>query len=189
MHRNEEITGIILAGGKSTRMGIDKSNLLFRGKRLIEYPYELMREKCQKIIISTNTSSLKLPGVSYVPDNYKDIGPLAGLEAGLRLSDTRWNFVLPCDMPFVNSELFSVMQDELDGYDYIVPQTADGKVTPLAGFFNRNILNVIVQQIKSGDYKAGNLLKRLKVKYFHTTNNLVTVNFNTLNDLEPFLDK
>jgi molybdenum cofactor guanylyltransferase len=188
MHIKEKITGIILAGGKSSRMESEKSSLIFRGKRLIEYPYELMKGTCQKIIISTNTLGLNLPDVTYVPDNFRDTGPLAGMEAALSLSDTTWNFVVPCDMPFVDRELFTAMHQEINGYDCAVLMDSNGKATPLVGFFNRSILPIIIQQIKSGDYKISKLLKKLNVKYYQTTNSMVSVNFNSMNDLKPFLE-
>jgi molybdenum cofactor guanylyltransferase len=184
---NDEITGIILAGGKSSRMGSDKSNLIFHGKRLIEYPYELMKTACQQIIISTNMPGLNLPEATYVYDNYTDIGPLAGLEAALNLSNTRWNFVVPCDMPFVDHKLFTPMLKKINGFDCVALMNANGKITPLVGFFNRDILPIIIQQIKSGDYKIFNLLKKLNVRYYHTANKMVSVNFNSMADLKIFL--
>ena len=185
----EKMTGIILAGGKSSRMGSDKSMLVFRGKRLIEYPYGLMKNTCHQIIVSTNSPGLQLPDVTYVPDNYSNTGPLAGLEAALSQSDTPWNFVVPCDMPFVDKELFSALHQEKEGYDCVVPVNADGKATPLIGFFNRNMLPVIRQQIQSGDYKMFNLLKQFHVKYYQTASLKVTINFNSMADLNPFLEK
>ena len=189
MFIKEKITGIILAGGKSSRMGGDKSRLIFRGKRLIEYPYDLMKNTCHQIVVSTNSSDLQLPDVTYIFDNYSNTGPLAGLEAALSQSDTSWNFVVPCDMPFVDKALFTALYQEKEGYDCVVPVDTDGKATPLIGFFKREILPIVRQQIQSGDHKMFNLLKKLHVKYHYTKNNKVLINFNSMNDLKPFLEK
>ncbi len=99
----EEVTGIILSGGKSSRLGEEKGLALFNGKPLIQYAIDILKPVCDKIIISANNQLDEYAkfGFEIVEDQVKGIGPMAGLIAGLNKSVTRYNFVLSCDTPFV----------------------------------------------------------------------------------------
>lgn len=179
----EKITGIILAGGNSSRMGTDKALIPFKGVHLIEYSLSLMKNLCHHIIISANNPNYTNFGFPVVHDNFKGIGPLAGLEACLRYSQTRINLVVSCDTPFINSDLFRNILDYTEAYDAIVPVLNDGKIEPLIGFYSKDILSQLVLQIKKGDYKMQNLLKLINTKYITLINDNLLHNLNTPEDL------
>ena len=103
---SERITGIILAGGKSKRMGRDKAFLPYHGKDLIEYSISLMQSICDEVIISANDADYDKFGLRVVRDNYPHIGPIGGLEASLTYSKTRHNLVIPCDTPFLTLSVY-----------------------------------------------------------------------------------
>ena len=130
-------TGIILAGGKSSRMGQNKALMLLNGKRIIEYVYEIFQSFCDEIIISTNTPEeynfLKSKKQS---DFYKNIGPIAGLHAGLRASSNEINFITSCDTPFVSRELFLFLHENRENYDIITPAHY-GITEPIIGMFRK----------------------------------------------------
>src|SRR3989338_7407536 len=100
------VTGIILAGGRSTRMGEDKSFLEVSGKTLLENAVDSLSPICKKLLIITNTP---LPchryGIETHADIIKERGPLGGIYTGLIFSGERYNFVVACDMPFIDRNL------------------------------------------------------------------------------------
>ena len=106
------MTAVILAGGKSSRMGSTKHSLNLKAKTFIELQIELLRKMFDEIIISANTPSeyeyLHLP---IFKDLYPDKGPLAGIYTGLINSSSFYTFMLACDMPFVELELIKYLKD------------------------------------------------------------------------------
>jgi molybdopterin-guanine dinucleotide biosynthesis protein A len=178
-----EITGIILAGGKSSRMGTDKALIDVKGKKLIEYSIAVMKTICHHILISANDPVYEEFGFPVIADNFKEIGPIAGLEACLRYSKTKINLVAPCDSPFLKSNLFSEILKNVEGYEATVPILKDGKVEPLAGYYSKEALPTIIQQIEKGDYKLQNLLKAINTKYIAITDANCLANINTPQDL------
>jgi molybdopterin-guanine dinucleotide biosynthesis protein A len=178
------ITGIILSGGKSRRMGRDKGLIRFKGKLLIHYATDLMHELADEIIISTNNEDYKKLNYPTVSDNYKDVGPLGGIEAALRHSDNKINLLAPCDNPFLTKELFTLLLSKISGFDAAVPRNIDGKTEPLTACYSKDILPVIVHQIESGDYKVQNFLKKIRTIYVDT--NYRFENFNAPGDLKEF---
>lgn len=178
-----KITGIILAGGKSSRMGTDKALIDVKGKKLIEYSIAVMKQICGHIIISASNPVYEKFGFPIVADSFQGIGPIAGLEACLRYSKTKINLVAPCDSPFLSINLFRETLKETAGYEAAVPILQDGKVEPLAGYYSKEALPTIIQQIEKGDYKLQNLLKAMNTKYVSITNPAYLMNINTPRDL------
>ncbi|PKL90208.1 MAG: molybdenum cofactor guanylyltransferase [Ignavibacteriae bacterium HGW-Ignavibacteriae-2] len=136
----KDITGIILAGGKSTRMGENKSFLKINGEFVIERVVKLMKGIFEKNIIITNTPQeyefLKTP---VFKDIYTYKGPLAGIHSGLRHSETEQNFIISCDIPLMRGEII----DYIINYKTEKPVTvcrADGFIQQLAGRYSKNVL-------------------------------------------------
>jgi len=98
------ICGAVLAGGKSSRMGTDKSIVQLGGVTLIERAVEILREVCTEVVILGNNPALEIYG-PLVPDLHPGCGPLGGIEAALAHSRLEWNLLLPVDMPFVPTAL------------------------------------------------------------------------------------
>ncbi len=102
------VTGLILAGGRGSRMqSADKGLLLLDGQTLIERVLQRVRPQCASIMISANRNlpTYQLLGVDVVSDLRADFpGPLAGIEAGLSHASTDWVFVTPCDLPYVPND-------------------------------------------------------------------------------------
>ncbi|MBW6492504.1 MAG: molybdenum cofactor guanylyltransferase [Lentimicrobium sp.] len=189
MTNQEKITGIILAGGNSSRMGSDKALILFKGRRLIEYGIGILKEFCNNILISTHNDALGEFGFQLVSDNFTDIGPLAGLEAGLRKSETRINIIAPCDTPFLSCSMLKKLIDNSEKYDATIPAHKNGKIEPLIGYYSRDILPVILNQIEKGDYKIQNLLKQINTSYLPFEDESMFMNLNSPVDIEKSKQK
>ena len=100
---NLEITAVILAGGKSSRMGSDKSLLKLGNKTLIEHVVDTVRPYVKSVLIVTNDNEKYhfINDVCFISDIRKDQGPLMGLVSGISSVDTKWSFVTSCDMPLI----------------------------------------------------------------------------------------
>jgi len=158
------ISGFILAGGKSRRMGTDKALLLFDGKPLLLHMISLVEPFCDNTAISGQNSDYSTFGLEMVPDLYSDCGPIAGVFSALTYSVSDWNLLVSVDVPFVNEELFLFLISNVGEYDCIIPTNSSG-FEPLIGLYNRRTLPVIEEMIKSGDYRLTNLLSKLNTRY------------------------
>ena len=164
MADNLSISGFILAGGKSSRMGTDKALLMFQNNPLLLHMISLIEPLCEKVAVSGQNPSYVSFGIEMVPDLYSDCGPIAGVFSALKYTSSDWNLIVSVDVPFVNDELFLSLISNIGESDCIIPQHASG-VEPLIALYNRRTLPVFEEMIKSGDYRLTNLLSKLKTKY------------------------
>jgi molybdopterin-guanine dinucleotide biosynthesis protein A len=152
-------TGIILAGGKNTRMGENKAFLEIDGERLIDKTMNLYRQIFADIIIVTNDplSYVEFTDAAIATDIYKGKGPLGGIYTGLFYSKSDYAFVCPCDMPFLNKGFVEYLLAQTGKYDVIVPALAEG-YQPLHAVYSRNCLPSIKRLL---------LLDKLKITGFY----------------------
>lgn len=126
MEPMRRVSGIILAGGKSRRMGRDKAWLEFEGVPLVVRVLERVRQLTDDIVIVTNAREpFAALGVPLVADEVPNAGPLAGIAAGLGAVRGDYALVVACDMPFLNVELCRYLVSLADGYDVVIPNFPD----------------------------------------------------------------
>ncbi len=143
-------SGIILAGGSSSRMGRDKSLMVYNQQTLIERTVNELRKVVDEIVIaSNNTSKYSIPGVIEVPDLYPGMGPLAGIHAGLKQIKHRYAFVISCDMPLFRARLAEYLLERCAGYDVVVTQI-NGYLEPLCAVYSKECLEPIESCLKAG---------------------------------------
>ncbi|HWJ04133.1 MAG TPA: molybdenum cofactor guanylyltransferase [Verrucomicrobiae bacterium] len=158
MDRIDSFTAVILAGGRSTRMGTNKAMLELQNRPIIAGIVAELKRKFKSILIVANEPSIYAGlGVTVVPDEYPGYGPLAGIHAGLKAAPGEGIFLVPCDMPFVNAELGLEMLANLQGADGLVLQK-DGYLEPLYAIYTKRCLPIIESFL---------LEKRLKVIDFY----------------------
>lgn len=155
-------SGIILAGGKSSRMGNDKALMELKGVPMIQHVADVLKSICNEIIIASNNTTHHTFGDTGVSDNYTNSGPKAGLEAGLRIAQNDRCFVLSCDTPFVHLQILEKLT--LENTDAVVA-TCSNQVHPLIGIYTKTSLSVLEEQLKQGDFKMYHLLERLHTTY------------------------
>ena len=153
------LTGIILAGGKSSRMGREKGMVPFRGKPLIRYSLEVLEPLCDHLLISANDPGYEVFGYPVLPDHVTGAGPLAGLCAALEKSTTRGNLVLPCDMPFVTEEFLEYLLCCVRDQKAVIPVHPDGRAEPLCGYYSREILPFLKKNLEEKNYKLIRVLQ------------------------------
>jgi len=152
---NVKISGIILAGGKSSRMGKNKALLEIDGLTLIERVAAIMSGVCSEIIIAGDSSgTLNRPGCRSVPDIYPGCGPLSGIHAGLSAAKNQYSFIAACDMPFVDEKLMRKIIDQVeDGYEAVILKT--GKFyEPLFSLYGKGYMRAAETSIEKGIYKV-----------------------------------
>lgn len=183
-----QITGIILSGGLSTRMGADKALLQINGKSLLERAIEICKPVCNEILISSNNSAHAKFGFPVVNDEIADCGPIGGIYTCLKRSETEWNLVISVDAAFVNQDFAEFLISETGDFDAIIPFHKKGK-EPLVALYHKNCIPAIKERIKLNDYKMHNLLNVLNTK-FTNVDSWVKKNpgiFKNLNRPEDFI--
>ncbi|MGX6445459.1 molybdenum cofactor guanylyltransferase [Neobacillus sp. K501] len=160
---------IILSGGKSSRMGTNKALLKINEKTNIERIADKLKILFDDIILVTNEpEQYKFLGLKMVEDQYPGMGPLAGVHAGLEVSDFEVNFVVACDMPFISVELANALVNNCSHYDAVVP-VINGKQHPLFSVFKKETANKIEHSIADGRLRMKHLLDDLNVLYLTET--------------------
>ncbi|MEI7829399.1 MAG: molybdenum cofactor guanylyltransferase [Prolixibacteraceae bacterium] len=186
------LTGIVLAGGKSSRMGQEKGLIHFRGKPLIQFGIELLCRFSDRILISSNNSGYLQFGYELVPDLVSGLGPAAGLAATLTHSETTWNIVIGCDLPFLEVELIDLMLEKANGNQAVIP-VHNGVMEPLAGLYTHELGPYFEEAVSSGNFALHKILANCKVHYFETSMLLgkypkLFSNFNSLKEMQNFID-
>ena len=157
-------TGIILAGGKSSRMGTNKALLTINGKTVIERIVNQLDQIVDEIIVVTNQfhdyEFLQLP---MVEDKWKGMGPLAGIQAGLNAATTERNLVVACDMPFISIDLGKYLLSLLDQYQAAVPEIS-GQLHPLFAAYRKDTLEAISKSLNENQLRIRQLLHTIHVK-------------------------
>ncbi len=135
-----DITGIILSGGKSTRMGENKSLMKIDGRTIIEYIKDLMQSLFPNVIlISNNPDELEFLGLKTYKDIYSSMGPLAGIHSGLMHSSTKKNFIISCDIPLMTRKMIMYLCDYKTDKPVTIAK-ADGFIQQLCGLYDKRCL-------------------------------------------------
>lgn len=173
----EPLTVLILAGGRSTRMGQDKAWLNLAGAPLIEHVVRRLLPLAAEIVFSTNDPEsfreliARLPvTASMAIDEYPGAGPLAGLHAGLRAATTDVVLAVATDMPFVNHRLIEVMAVACRHADAVVPRLPASGFTapqpePLHALYRKSCLPAIEAALTAGRRRAVGFLQDVDVCY------------------------
>lgn len=174
----------ILAGGKSLRMGSDKSNLIYNGKSFLD---NLLYEfRNYEIIVSSNKENINKNNVVYVKDMYKNIGPIGGILEILKNSVHKYNLIIPVDMQNINIEYLKYISNFISrDYDLFVVKN-NGNINPLAGIYSKEMIPIIEKNISNYNYKLQNLInenytKIIEFKYSKFTEDIL-YNINTVGD-------
>ncbi|MBN2349079.1 MAG: molybdenum cofactor guanylyltransferase [Bacteroidales bacterium] len=184
------LTGIIIAGGKSSRVGEDKGLKTFKGKKMVEYPLQLLTHLCDEILISSNNINYGQFGYPVIPDSVADIGPAGGLYSALLHTHNDYNIVLSCDMPFIKPGLLELLLNVKEDYAIIIPFTEYSGYEPLCALYHIDVLPVLEKSIQTGDYKLQNLITKVPSKSilldnsYHFFSKDLFRNFNFLKDFE-----
>jgi molybdopterin-guanine dinucleotide biosynthesis protein A len=188
------MTSIILAGGKSLRLGRSKALQVIEGKSLIQWVVDRLAVLSTEIIIAT-ANGKPIPcsstvRIRTVADIYPGKGPLAGIYSGLIASSSSRAIVVGCDTPFLSVSLLEYMTQICSIFDVVVPRIKN-KLEPLCAVYSKNCLDPIQGLLKQDERQIRKLFSMVKVKYIEEDEinrfdpeHLSFFNINTQDDLE-----
>ena len=160
----KNITGIILAGGQSSRMGLDKGLLKFKDRSFIEHIIDTIRPLVHTIIIVSDHPEHGQFQYKRVEDHIKNAGPLAGLYSGLSQSETELNLVISCDVPLIRTEVLKRLIVEKDIENQVVQFSSEGKTMPLIALYTKNCANHCLNLLNQDERRLRVAVKGLNVK-------------------------
>jgi len=161
------LTAIILAGGESSRIGLDKNKSMLRlnGKYLID----IVRSKL-KCVVGDNIIIVGPPEKyrSYkqvVPDLFSQKGPLVGIYSGLKASPSQYNLIVGCDMPFLEVKLLQYMRKNINSNDIVIPRYGNDYIEPLCAIYNKRCLETIERNLAEHIFSVRAIFSHLRVKF------------------------
>lgn len=158
-----DVTGVILAGGRSTRMGRDKATLEVAGETLFARTLSMMRSVFSRLLISGNRPDLARADLPCVPDLYPG-SALGGLHGALSAAATPWIFVVPCDLAHPDPTLVRYLLSQRHDCDLIVPRTPEG-FEPVFALYHKNCLPLMEQMLARGDFRIYDFYRQSRPRY------------------------
>ncbi|HEY5688834.1 MAG TPA: molybdenum cofactor guanylyltransferase [Yeosuana sp.] len=189
MIHKKDMTGIILAGGKSSRMGTDKGLLNLNGKCFIEYSIAAMKPLVSQILLVSNNTDYDMFNLKRVEDLIKEAGPLAGLYSGLKASKTEYNLVLSSDIPLIKTEILKKLINEFEEPFDVVQAMSKNKSMPLIALYRKRCEKVFYDLLKNNERRLQVAVSQCKVKniVLNPSLELFVTNINTPEDLEKMV--
>jgi FdhD protein len=160
------VTGVILAGGTSRRMGRNKALLEVDGNSIISRIYRTLAGMFHEVIVVTDSPlDYEFLPCRKVPDIFSKFGSIAGLHSALTHSSTPHTFVTACDMPFIDQSIITYLchlrQEE--GYDAVIPYSKGGQ-EPLHAVYSSACKDIFERAIQEGERKVVDIVKKIKVR-------------------------
>lgn len=150
------VTGFVLVGGASTRMGRPKHQLVLGGETMLARQVRLLKRSAGRVEALGTPSGpdvLGGSGIKFRPDDLPGRGPLGGIYTGLIHSRTEFNLFLGCDLPFMNSDFlrYLVRRALQSCADATAPKSPDGRLHPLCAVYRRRARQAVKESLESGE--------------------------------------
>ncbi len=180
-------SALILAGGRSRRMGFREKALLPIGdKTILEYVMDTLDGVVDEIIISVrDTQQQELlkdytQGYDVVLDKYQDVGPLSGILEGLRAANGEYVFVAACDMPYINNDVVELLFKRAEGHDVAIPKWENEDLEPMHAVYRTRPMAVETEKaiLRNEKFVLAPVFKR---------QDIVFVNMDEIRELDPDL--
>jgi len=163
----KNIVAVVLAGGKNTRIGREKSLIELNGSLLLAQELEVLEKIFQRILLVTSKPEVisNFKQYSKASDQFKDCGPLAGIHAALAELNQDI-FVFGCDMPYLNE---TIIRQQLANYNQVnyqalVPKHIEG-IEPLHAIYSKTCLQPVQDQLTKGNYSVRSFFKQINIHY------------------------
>jgi len=164
MNSKQNITGIILAGGKSSRMGSDKGLLELNGTTFLSLIIEAVKPLVNDIIIVSNNSAYDQYGYKRVDDIIENAGPVAGLHSGLFHSKTEHNLVVSCDVPLITTAVLNTLIEGNDVSFDVIQLQSQNKTMPLIALYKKQCMDTFLGLLQSDERRLRFAVAQLKTK-------------------------
>jgi molybdopterin-guanine dinucleotide biosynthesis protein A len=195
MCHSVQVSGVIMAGGVSRRLGRNKALEHIGGRTLIERVIDSLAPLTTEVLVvvarpEQARALLLPPSIRVVSDRYPGRGSLGGIFTGVDASTQPWSLVVACDMPFLNRDLLRHLIDQSTNVDAVVPRLG-GQPEPLHALYSKACLGPMERMLQAGDLKIAPLFEAVRVRYVNEgtidridPRHLSFFNINTKADLE-----
>ena len=170
----DQISGVILAGGKSKRMGVDKATITVGGELLIEYPLRILKEVFKEIMVITSNLLIDTlqkelsehENLKFLTDIYSNHGALGGIYTAMCHATTPYIFVTACDMPFISAQFIQYMASKTtEGvYDVVIPESPGG-IETLHAIYRCGLKDIIKKELFKNNNKIKTFFPKVNVFY------------------------
>jgi molybdopterin-guanine dinucleotide biosynthesis protein A len=173
------ITGVILAGGKSSRMGKDKGLIEINQVPMVCFAIDALSKVTPLIYISANNPDYEQFSLPLIPDLIPGIGPIGGLQATLSQIKTSHILALSADMPLITPRILQILSDHCKPDSEAIVARHKDKTEPLCAVYSVSILTRVNKQIEKTDYSLHNLIELLATEF---------IDFPTEAGIDPFVN-
>ncbi|WP_406683487.1 molybdenum cofactor guanylyltransferase [Seonamhaeicola sp. MEBiC1930] len=186
MINKKDITGIILAGGKSSRMGSDKGFIKLKHKSFVEYSIKALKSLVNDILIVSDNADYDFFGYKRIEDKIKGAGPVAGIYSGLNASETENNLILSCDIPLIKTSILKKLIDNTDDDSEIIQIESNGKTMPLIALYKKQCAPRFLEALHNDERRLRRVINTMKTKNVVLTaeEQDTTMNVNTKEELK-----
>lgn len=190
-------TAVILAGGKSTRMGFDKQLLKINERRLIDSLRKKLKTEFNEIIVVTNKSEYYIGLTDKITkDKIPNKGPLSGIHAGLVEASSKYVYFVACDMPNIDLDYIRFMKKKLENVDVKACVTKFGEwIEPFNAFYSKDMIEDIEEHLLQEKKSVNSLIRKLPICYIEeeearkfSPNWDIFLNLNTKEELNDYLN-
>ncbi len=163
------LTGVVLAGGRSSRFGSNKALADWAGTALVAAVAGSLRRVAPRVLVVAKDTRplafLEGGGVEVVADSFREDHPLGGIHTGLERSRTRHAFVCACDMPFLQPRLIETLWEARADYDAVIP-VWEQRRQPLCGIYAKGCAGLLRASIERASFGIARLFDSLKTRFF-----------------------
>ncbi|GEL09050.1 molybdenum cofactor guanylyltransferase [Salisediminibacterium halotolerans] len=165
----EQLTGAVLAGGESRRMGANKALLTIGGEALVERLIAVLSEETDRMLLVTNQpDQFSFLRTEKVIDRYPGCGPLAGLDAAFSAVSGGWVFLSSCDLPFPDLRVVRALIEKADtGNGQAVVPEIHGVKHPLFALYHYSLQAKVEKKLADGEHRMTGLLEETQVTYLN----------------------
>jgi len=182
----KNITGIILAGGKSSRMGTDKGFLSHNNKPFITHIINALKPLVTEIIIVSDLKRYDIFGLKRITDTIKNAGPLAGIYSGLKSSKTTYNLVLSCDIPLIKTKVLQQLLEAAENDFDVIQAKSKDRSMPLIALYKKSCASIFDKLLRNGERRMTIAVNSCNSKtiILNTEDDIYTTNINTPKQLK-----
>ena len=161
---SKDVTGIILAGGKSSRMGTDKGFIKYRSKYFITHIIEAMEPIVRDIIIVSDCADYDIFNKQRVEDEIKNAGPLAGVYTGLKHTRTAYNLIVSCDVPLIKTAVLTKLLEQRTEEAQVIQLQGENKTMPLLALYKKECEQKCLELLERGERRMKVAIAEFKTK-------------------------
>lgn len=190
MIQKEQLTGVVLAGGKSQRMGEDKAFLELNGQSFLQGILQLVKGLTKEVMVIANTKEYEALDIPVYQDVIKDCGPVGGIYTAMKMAKTPYLLVLSCDIPLLNVAVLEHLIEKSLLCDVNI-LTTEEHWHPLTAIYNSKTIPMFKNALDTKKLKLRSLLSLMELHQIPCPEALIPClsNINTPNDLKKVRDE